>query len=1633
MILLFWRSADGFRGGAHSNAHPDTLSPRAVQSSMSEARVTGALPVEEVGSSLFPSRPLKSRSKFNLLQFVKGGSISSQSTSHAQTAPSSSVSASLPLPVDAQPSSGLTSSGSAFQGAADLTSSGSTFQGAASGLSLQTQYAASGPVTSTQGASSYPAELVSGQSTSDSLPVSSSLETYALQPAEASLPVFSQESISHSSSSAPGAIFQSSPVFSEGTGQHVPLQGEGSYSGLSQGAFSQYTPDSNTKLSSTSSSPSTGDQSSPSLSSSSQGSSGMFLASGSSYLAEAAGLGHLDFSAKSPETSSLHLPMPLVSSQSTNGQGTPSLLMVGPQSSLGSVSYSSLSSQAQGSASSQSGSGAEFSPSYFQSSPAQVGSDSYSGLPQSLSASSLYTPESLMSNKLDTLPLGVSSQSTSAKSSPSVSMSSTRLATSSSYLPVQGGSSSPSLSLGTVSASMSAPQAMYSQSTGSRSSYRTVSQFGSPSQTGASGQFTSQGGNYYSGLASQSQAVSSPSVSGNLKPISSPQGTSSQATSVLSSPKQFTSTSQGSSGASFGASTGFASQGISSSSSGSVQSQGSTSQFSPGADSQSTTVQSSRKQFISSYGTQTGSSAPFTLQGSFASGGSPLAQGTASQLAPVSPSHPSALSPSQGVASQSTIHVSRKQFTSTYTGSSGAQAGSSAPFTLQGNTAYGGSPQPQDTASQFAPGSSYASVSLSSPQAIAGPTTVQSSRKQFTSASQDSSGALFGASTGFASQGMSSSYSGSVQSQGTASPFAPGSPSSYAGVSLSLPQAGPSTAVQASLKRPTSTYMGSSDTQAGSSTRFTLQGSTAYGAPLSQGTASQFAPGSQSYYTGVSLSSPQAGPSTAVQGSLKQPTSTYMGSSGTQAGSSTLLGLQGSTTYGASLPQGTASQLAPVSSPYASGSLSLPQLVAGPTTVQSSGKQFASTFTGSSGTQAGSSTRFTLQGGIAYGGSQPQDTTSHFATGSYSPYASVSLSSPQGLAGPTTVQSSQKRLTSTFTGSSGTQAGSSTRFTLQGSTAYASPQSQGTASQFAPGSQLYYTGVSLSSPQAGPSTAVQASLKRPTSTYMGSSDTQAGSSTRFTLQGSTAYASPQSQGTASQFAPGSQSYYTGVSLSSPQAGPSTAGQGSLKQPTSTYMGSFGTQAGSSTLLGLQGSTTYGASLPQGTTSQLAPGFSPYASVSLSSPQGVAGSTAVQSSRKQLASTFTGSSGAQFGASTGFASAVSSRYSGSSQSQGTANQFAPGSPSSYAGVSLSSPLAGPSTAVQASLKQPTSTYMGSSDTQAGSSTRFTLQGSTAYVSPQSQGTTSQFAPGSQSYYAGVSLSSPQGVAGSTTVPSSRKQLASTFTGSSGAQFGASTGLASEGVSSRYSGSVQSQGTASQFAPGSLSSYESGSLSSPQAVAGPTTVQGSRKQFTFRGSSGTQTGSSTLFTLQGSTAYGESPQPQDAASEFASGSPTPYASVSLSSPQGVAGQSSQAYQSYSVSQSQKSQRWQPSATRWIQGVQISDSAASQGSSTSQSSPIQFSSLSSAGGSPSGVSGQFVSAQGGGASYSGSFQSQGLSTKYNPGSQLYDLSAASQGTSSASASKVLSGYSSMYNQNAPAQPSYSSSPSHFYSVKM
>ncbi|XP_048027086.1 cell wall protein AWA1-like isoform X4 [Megalobrama amblycephala] len=571
------------------------------------------------------------------------------------------------------------------------------------------------------------------------------------------------------------------------------------------------------------------------------------------------------------------------------------------------------------------------------------------------------------------------------------------------------------------------------------------------------------------------------------------------------------------------------------------------------------------------------------------------------------------------------------------------------------------------------------------------------------------------------------------------------------------------------------------------------------------------------------------------------------------------------------------------------------------------------------------------------------------------------------LGSPTNSQSSPSVSTSTQS-RSGTII-SSHSFPVQGgrNTSSLSLKPQGSLGLYAPVSPTKYVGVPMSSHPAVYSQSAS------------SSGAQSGASTGFASQGmsSTYSGSVQPQGTASQFAPGSLSSYPSVSLSSPQgaASQSATAQSSRKQFTSSY----GTQSGSSSPFTLQGSTTYRGSLqPQGTTSRFAPGsLSSYPSVSLSSPQGAASQSAiVQSSQKQFTSTFTGSSGTQEGFSMPLTLQGSTTYRGSLQPQGTTSQFAPGSPSSPQGA------ASQSATVQSSQKQFTSTFTGSSGTQDGFSMPLTLQGSTTYRgSLQPQGTTSQFAPGSPS--------SPQGAASqSATVQSSQKQFTSTFTGSSGTQDGFSMPLTLQG-STTYRGSLQPQGTTSLFAPGSLSSYPSVSLSSPQGAASQSaTAQSSQKQFTstYTGSSGTQSGSSSPFTLQGSTTYGESLQPQSTTSQFASASPSSYNChcVSLSSPQSVASQLSQALQSYSVSQSQKSPRVQPS-----QGIQTPGATASQDSSPSLSSPMQsrFSSLSSAGGSSSGDSGQFVSAQGGSTSYGGSsLHSQSLSSKYTPGSHAY-----------------------------------------------
>ncbi|XP_067292162.1 streptococcal hemagglutinin-like isoform X20 [Pseudorasbora parva] len=876
-----------------------------------------------------------------------------------------------------------------------------------------------------------------------------------------------------------------------------------------------------------------------------------------------------------------------------------------------------------------------------------------------------------------------------------------------------------------------------------------------------------------------------PSVS-----IASPQGAARLSATVQSSRKQFTS--------SYGTQSG-----------GSLHHQGTKSQFTTGSSSsypsvsissqqgstsQSATVQSSRKQFTSSYGTQ--------------SGGALQPQGTTSQFATGSPSYPSvSLSSPQGATSQSaTVQSSQKQFTSRY------------------GTHSGGSLQPQGTTSQFATGSpSYPSVSLSSQQGTASQSaTVQSSQKL--------------------SPSYSTQLGGSLQPQGTRRQFATGSPSSYPSVSIASPQGAArlSATVQSSQKQFTSSY----GTQSGGSIQ-------------PQGTTRQFATGSPSSYPSVSLSSPQGAArlSATVQSSRKQFTSSY----GTQSGGSlqpqdttrqfatgspsypsvSLSSQQGtasqsatvqssqklSPSYGTQLggslqPQGTTRQFAtgsPLS--YPSVSLSSPQgATSQSATVQSSRKQFTSSY----GTPSGSSKILTMQGSTAYGGSlQPQGTRRQFATGSPSSYPSVSIASPQGTASQSaTVQSSQK-----LSPSYSTQLGGSL-------------QPQGTTRQFTTGSPSYPS-VSLSSPQGAArlSATVQSSRKQFTSSY----GTQSGGSL-------------QPQGTTSQFATGSPSYPS-VSISSQQGASS---QSATVQSSQKLSPSYGTQLGGSLQL-------------QGTTRQFATGSPSYPSVSIASPQGAARlSATVQSSRKQ----FTSSYGTQSG--------------GSLQPQGTTRQFATGSPS-YPSVSLSSSqgAARLSATVQSSRKQFTSSY----GTQSGGSL-------------QPQGTKSQFTTGSSSSYPSVSISSQQGTTSqSATVQSSRKQFTSSYGTQSGgslqpqgttSQFAtgspsypsvslssqqgtasqSATVQSSQKLSPSYStqlgGSLQPQGTRRQFATGSPSSYPSVSIASPQGAARlSATVQSSRKQFTS--SYGTQSGGSL--------------QPQGTTSQFATGSPS-YPSVSISSPQGAA---------------------------------------------------------------------------------------------------------------------------------------------------
>nr|XP_021327917.1 mucin-5AC isoform X3 [Danio rerio] len=483
-----------------------------------------------------------------------------------------------------------------------------------------------------------------------------------------------------------------------------------------------------------------------------------------------------------------------------------------------------------------------------------------------------------------------------------------------------------------------------------------------------------------------------------------------------------------------------------------TQAQGA-SQSAPGSSSPYTTISlpkyvtsqlitgPSSKQFTSVYGTQTGSSAPFTLKESTTYGGQIQTQDATSQLVVYESSTPYvSVSLPQVVTSPLTPVPSSKQVTSVY----GTRTGSSAPFTLQRLL------QGKGSTSQVVsvPSTPYIAVSL--PQGVTSLSTPVSSSKQVTSVYTTQTGP----SAPFTLQEL-------LQGQDATSQFVSGSSSPY--VAVSLPQVVTSQSAVPCSKQVTSVY----GTQTGSSAPFTLQ-------RLLQGKGSTSPLVSVPSTPYISVSLPQGVTSQSMTlPSSKQITSVYT----TQTGSSAPFTFKESGTYGGQIQtQDATSKLVLASStPYVS--VSSPQVVTSHLTPVPGSKPVTSVYT----TQTGSSVPFPLQGVL-----QGQDSTSQVVYGSSTPYVSVTL--PQDVTSQLTPVPSSKQVTSVYT----TQTGSSAPFTLQGVL-----QGQDATSQFVSGSLSPYVAFSL--PQVVTSQSAVPSSKQITSVY----GTRTGSSAPYTLQGST--------------------------------------------------------------------------------------------------------------------------------------------------------------------------------------------------------------------------------------------------------------------------------------------------------------------------------------------------------------------------------------------------------------------------------------------------------------------------------------------------------------------------------------------------
>ncbi|XP_017213515.3 uncharacterized protein [Danio rerio] len=621
-------------------------------------------------------------------------------------------------------------------------------------------------------------------------------------------------------------------------------------------------------------------------------------------------------------------------------------------------------------------------------------------------------------------------------------------------------------------------------------------------------------------------------------------------------------------------------------------------------------VPSSKKTITSVYSTQTGSSAPFTLQRLV------QAPDTTSTVISGSLTPSETILLAQGVPSQSAVPSSKKTITSVHS----TQTGSSAPITFQESTTYGGTIQAQGT-SQSVSGSSTPFVAVSMPQGVTSQSAVPSS-KQITSVYSTQ----IGSSAPFTLQRL-------VKAQDTSKVI---SEFSAPSVAVALAQAVPSQSAVPSSKQITSVFK----TQQGSSAPFTFQGGTTYGVPIqAQDTTSQFVSRSSTPVVAVSLPQDVVSPSITVPSSKKPITSVY----GTLTGSSALFTLQG-------LLQGkeSTSQVVSVSSPYVA--VSLPQGITSQSTIVPSSKK---TNTSVYGTQTESSTPFVLQGTL-----KSQDSTSQVVSVSSTPYVSVSL--PQDVTSQSAVPSS-KQITSVYS----TQTGSSAPFTLQRLV-----QAQDATSEIGSGSSTPSVVVSLD--QGVPSS------KQITSVY----DTQTGSSAPFTLQGGTAYSGlTQALDSASQVVLGSSSPYVAVSLPQVVTIQSTTVPSSKKPFASVY----GTQTGSSAPLALQG-------LLQGQeSSQVFSVSSPYVAVSL--PQGITSQSTTVPSSKQITTVY------------GTQTSSSAPLTLQRLFQGQGSTRVSGSSSPYVAVSLPQGVTSQSMTVPISKQITSSVY----STQTGSSPTLNVQG------------------------------------------------------------------------------------------------------------------------------------------------------------------------------------------------------------------------------------------------------------------------------------------------------------------------------------